>query len=362
MLAVGAHLKNSIAITSGNNVFISQHIGDLETNESLVAFRKVISDFQSLYEIKPRQVVCDLHPDYLSSQFARLTRKEIIEVQHHYAHIASCMAENQISGEVLGVSWDGTGIGPDKTIWGGEFLFTTTTSFARVATFSPFQLLGGEKAVKEPRRSALSMMYKVLGNSCFEQIDTEPIKAFTKSELDIIRQMLSNKVNSQITTSVGRIFDAVASLIGLRHFVNFEGQAAMELEFLLSDMSQDELIKTGNYKFEIEMSESKSHLIIDWREMLNEIINEVRRQVLPPVISAKFHNTLVEIIVELAKQIEQKRVVLSGGCFQNRYLTERTVTRLQEEGFRPYWHQRVPPNDGGISLGQINAAIRKNAE
>jgi hydrogenase maturation protein HypF len=360
LLAVGAHLKNTVAITSGNNVFISQHIGDLETNESLAAFRKVISDFQSLYETKPARVICDLHPDYLSSQFARISRKEIIEVQHHYAHIASCMAENQLEGEVVGVSWDGTGYGPDKTIWGGEFLLTTVTSFARIATFCPFPLPGGEKAIKEPRRSALGIMYEIMGDSCFGHTDIETIKSFTQSELDIIHQMLPKKVNSPLTSSVGRLFDAVASLIGLRHYVNFEGQAAMELEFLMARMQKDVINKAGNYSFNIKILEDRPLILIQWSSMINEILNDVRHQISSPLISAKFHNTLIEIIVEMAKQIGQRQIVLSGGCFQNRYLIERTVSRLQEEGFQPYWHQRVPPNDGGISLGQIYAALRKD--
>jgi hydrogenase maturation protein HypF len=360
LLAVGAHLKNTVAITSGNNVFISQHIGDLETNESLTAFRKVISDFQSLYETKPTRIVCDLHPDYLSSQFARLSRKEVSEIQHHYAHIASCMAENQLEGEVVGVSWDGTGFGPDKTIWGGEFLLTTTTSYARIATFCPFPLPGGEKAIKEPRRAALGVLYQIMGDSCFGHTDIESIKSFTKSELDLIRQMLSKMVNTPFTSSVGRLFDAVASLIGLRHFVNYEGQAAMELEFLIAGMSKDEISKSGRYEFELGMSEDKPLILIQWSSMLNEIINDVRRQISASLISIKFHNTLIEIIVEMARQIGQQRIVLSGGCFQNRYLIEGIVNRLREEGFLPYCHQRVPPNDGGISLGQVYAAKRSN--
>jgi hydrogenase maturation protein HypF len=351
LLAVGAHLKNTIAITSDSNVFISQHIGDLETKESLDAFHCVVNDFQTMYNCKPEYIVCDLHPDYLSSKYARSTGIPFLEVQHHEAHIASCMAENQLEGEVLGVSWDGTGYGLDGTIWGGEFLLATKTSFKRVATFRPFRLPGGEKAIKEPRRTALGMLYELFSDDIFSRQDLSTLQAFTSAELDLLNQVLLKRVNTPITTSVGRIFDGVASLIGLQQRVNYEGQAAMELEFLTQSVERDEY-----YLFEID--DTPNGKLVDWRSILEGILIDMKDHVGRSIISAKFHNTLVEIIVAVAKKIGQTRVVLSGGCFQNRYLTERTVKRLQEEKFRPYWHQRVPPNDGGIALGQIYAALR----
>ncbi len=358
VLAVGAHLKNTIALTSGSNVFISQHIGDLETQESLDAFHYVIADFKTLYEINPQTIACDLHPDYLSSKFARALVGEISEVQHHYAHIASCMAENQLDGEVLGVSWDGTGLGLDGTIWGGEFLLTTAASFERVATFRSFRLPGGEKAIKEPRRTAAGLLFEWNKGELPGDMSLEPMKSFTKPELDVIQQMLKNGVNSPVTTSVGRLFDAVASLIGLRQHMNFEGQAAMELEFLTADQKTEE-----HFSFVVEHSNPPpSLLVINWQPMIVEILAESKRAASLPLIAIKFHNTLVECILEVAQRIGRERVVLSGGCFQNRYLTERTVQRLQEEGFRPYWHQRIPPNDGGISLGQAFAVARLKQE
>jgi hydrogenase maturation protein HypF len=367
LLAVGAHLKNTIALTSDSNVFISQHIGDLETKESLDAFHCVVTDFQTMYNCKPEYIVCDLHPDYLSSKFARSTGIPLIEVQHHDAHVASCMAENQLEGEVLGVSWDGTGYGLDGTIWGGEFLLTIKTSFERVATFRPFRLPGGEKAIKEPRRTALGMLYELFGDEVFRRQDLPTLHAFTPAELELINQMLIKEVNAPITTSVGRIFDAVASLIGLQQRVNYEGQAAMELEFLTAQSKTKEsytfTIDDGRMLIEkpiakLENENQKSLNIIDWSPFISGILEDVRHNTTSPIIAAKFHNTLVEIIIAVAKKIGQPRVVLSGGCFQNRYLTERAVKRLQEEEFRPYWHQRVPPNDGGIALGQVYAALR----
>ena len=367
LLAVGAHLKNTIALTSDSNVFVSQHIGDLETKESLDAFHSVVADFQTMYNCKPEYIVCDLHPDYLSSKFARSTGIPLLEVQHHNAHVASCMAENQLEGEVLGVSWDGTGYGLDGTIWGGEFLLTTKTSFERVATFRPFRLPGGEKAIKEPRRTALGMLYELFGDEVFRRQDLPQLNAFTSTELELLNQVLLKRVNTPITTSVGRIFDAVASLIGLQQRVNYEGQAAMELEFLTAQSKTKEsyafTMDDGRMLIEkpvaqLENENQKSLTIIDWSPFINGILEDVRHNTISPIIAAKFHNTLVEIIIAVAKKIGQPRVVLSGGCFQNRYLTERAVKRLQEEEFRPSWHQRVPPNDGGIALGQLYAALR----
>jgi hydrogenase maturation protein HypF len=352
LLAVGAHLKNTVALTSKNNTFISQHIGDLETKESFDAFHRVIADFQTLYEIKPTQIICDLHPDYLSSKFARSTGIPFIEVQHHYAHIASCMAENQLDGNVLGVSWDGTGYGLDGNIWGGEFLLTTELSFERIATFRSFRLPGGEKAVKEPRRIALGILYEMYGDDIFRRDDVMSVHAFTSLELDVLKQMFIKNINMPVTTSAGRLFDGIASLAGLRQIVQFEGQAAMELEFLTSGIKTE-----AWYLFSLN-PHTQSPFIIDWSFMITEILEDIHQNMQPSIIAAKFHNTLVEIIVAVAKKIAQHRVVLSGGCFQNAYLTEHTVKRLREEGFRPYWHQRVPPNDGGIALGQVYAALR----
>jgi hydrogenase maturation protein HypF len=350
ILAVGAHLKNTIAITSDSNVFISQHIGDLETKESLDAFHHVVTDFQTIYNCKPEHIVCDLHPDYLSSKFARSTGIPLLEIQHHYAHIASCMAENQLEGEVLGVSWDGTGYGLDGTIWGGEFLLTKKTSFEHIGTFRSFGLPGGEKAIKEPRRTALGMLYELFGEDVFHRQDLPALQAFTSVELEILHQVLLKRVNTPFTTSVGRIFDAVDSMVGLRQRVNYEGQAAMELEFLTQNVESDE-----HYPFKID--DEGGVRTIDWRLIIEGIIADLKNRVDHSTISVKFHNALVETIVAMAKKIGQPRIVLSGGCFQNRYLTERAVMRLKEEEFSPYWHQRVPPNDGGIALGQISAAI-----
>ena len=357
MLAVGAHLKNTVALSVRNNVFVGQHIGDLETPQASKAFRQVIASLQGLYQAQPEMVIADMHPDYLSTQFARASGLPMVSVQHHYAHIAACMAENELEGPVLGVSWDGTGYGPDGTIWGGEFLLTDKTSFRRVATLRTFRLPGGSTAIREPRRAALGALYEVMGDSLFEQTDLLPVRSFDAAETAVLKRMLEKGLNSPVTSSAGRLFDAVASLTGLCQKVSYEGQAAMELEFAVRNED------TGDaYPFRLEPCrsvESGCELTrVDWTPMFVRLIEDLRSRVSAGTISARFHRTLAEIIVAVAREAAQSRVLLSGGCFQNRVLTEHTVRRLEAEGFRPYWHQRIPPNDGGIAVGQIAAAMR----
>ena len=351
VLGVGAHLKNSVALSVGESVFISQHIGDLETQEATNAFKKVIHDFENLYDARPLFVVGDLHPDYISTQFAKEMKKEFRQIQHHFAHIVSCMAENELDGEVLGVSWDGTGFGADGTIWGGEFLTATRSDFQRFAHFRTFCLPGGEKAIKEPRRAAIGLLYELIGNDIFRGQQFHPINSFSENEIQILGEMLRKNINSPKTSSVGRFFDAVAALVNIRQTARFEGQAAMELEFAIGNFQTCEY-----YPFEIA---GKNPCVVDWLTMIFAILEDLKNGIALAEISAKFHNTMVEIIVKIAKFAGRERVVFSGGCFQNKYLTERTILRLREEKFKPYWHQRIPPNDGGISLGQVVATIYK---
>jgi hydrogenase maturation protein HypF len=349
-IAVGAHLKNSVAVSVGYDVFISQHIGDLETAEAYRAFENVLDDLMRLYEIVPKVVGCDLHPDYLSTKKARELKTPVVAVQHHYAHILSCIAENEVALPVLGISWDGTGLGTDGTIWGGEFLLVDETSYGRVGYLRQFPLAGGDAAIREPRRSALGLLYQMYGEKCFD-IQSLTGDMFTANELTVLRNMLANKINTIPTSSAGRLFDAVASLLGLCHKATFEGEAAMALEFAIGGTETEEA-----YPFEI--GENDSILVLDWQPAISLLLAERDRGVPTSTVAARFHNTLVEMIVAVTKRSLQPRVVLSGGCFQNKYLTERTITRLRAEGFHPYWHQRVPPNDGGIALGQIVAIAR----
>jgi len=354
VLAVGAHLKNSVALAVGDNVFISQHIGDLETEPANEAFRRVAADLPKLYDAAPEIIAADLHPDYLPTKFANEFReKQHVGVQHHIAHVLSCIAENEVPLPALGVAWDGTGYGTDGTVWGGEFFLVTKKNVERVAHLRPFRLPGGDRAVKEPRRVALGLLYELYGEAAFEMEHLAPLRAIPPVEMMTLRGMLQRRFNSPLTTSMGRLFDAVASLTNLRQHIRFEGQAAMELEFAADGIQTDE-------HYPLPLVTRSSPFVLDWAMLALSVLADATGGANMAEISAKFHNALAESVVAVARKIGENRVVLSGGCFQNRYLTERTVTRLRAEKFSPYWHQRVPPNDGGIALGQVMAARRAN--
>jgi hydrogenase maturation protein HypF len=349
VLAVGAHLKNTVALSVGKDIFISQHIGDLETGEAFSAFCSTVGDLPRLYDAVPGVIACDMHPDYLSTKHAARMRRPLQPVQHHFAHVLACMAEHELEDPVLGVAWDGTGYGSDGTIWGGEFLLTDEGSFQRLAHFRQFRLPGGDAAVKEPRRTALGILYEMWGAAALSERRLAPVASFTESELVVIRQMLAKELHSPLTSSAGRLFDAVASILGLRQAVTFEGQAAMELEYAI----QEDVDET--YPFRIT---DDSPFIVDWAPMISEILIDLQGELSSGLISAKFHNTLVDVILAIAQKVGEPKILLTGGCFQNRYLIEHSVQRLSEAGFTPYWHQRIPPNDGGIALGQVVAAGR----
>ena len=322
VLAVGGHLKNTVAIGIGRDVFLSQHIGDLETLEARHAFERAIDDLCRLYSFKPEAVVCDLHPDYASTHWAEQSGLRVIRVQHHQAHVAACAAENGVEGAYLGVSWDGTGYGLDGAIWGGEFFHVDGDQFERVAHLRSFALPGGDAAVRQGWRSAASLLFEVLGP---EAADPR------------VRPMLARGVHVVPTTSVGRLFDAVASLCGIASENRFEGQAAMLLE---------------NEIGRLRTAEAYALDAGDWGTLISAVVADTHAGVPVPTIAARFHNALVNWILEVATKTEIKQVVLSGGVFQNRYLTERAAAVLESRGFIVHTHRQVPPNDGGIALGQ----------
>jgi len=352
-LAVGAHLKSAVAFSRGKDVFVSQHISDLETEQAFRAFRNIILDFQKFYEKKPGIVAADTHPDYLSTRFAQQRTQSgnprLVMVQHHVAHVLSCMAENDLMPPALGVAWDGTGCGEDGTIWGGEFFKVAGDGIERMAHLRPFRLPGGELAVKEPRRSAAGLLYELFGHEAFEKQASR--LNFSPREISALRTMLDRRLNSPLCSSAGRLFDAVAALTGVRQFTEFEGQAAMDLEFALEKVKTEEA-----YPLRVVRGKTSSPAVFDWSPLVEAILRDRERGVPPGEISARFHNAMAEGIVAVAHLAGQPRIALSGGCFQNRYLLERTILRLRNEGFQPSWHRRVPTNDGGIALGQIVAA------
>ena len=357
MIAVGAHLKNTVAVSVGAQVFVSQHIGDLETPEAVSAFQHVLKDLQGLYDQPPALVACDLHPDYrstlLAQELAAQYNAPLVPVQHHYAHVLACMAEHHLSAPVLGVAWDGTGYGADGTIWGGEFLTIDEQSFTRSAHLRPFRLPGGEQAIREPRRIALGLLLEIFG----ESLPETPQLGFTPSERTLLKAAWQRQINAPLTSSMGRLFDGISSLIGIRQKVSFEGQAAMELEFVCQDVNTDRCYPIN--MAHVTTGEVPGPVIIDWSLMVEDILKDLALNISTAEIAAAFHNTVIEMIVMMAQQQKIEQVVLSGGCFQNKRLLEGSIQRLQAAGFQPFWSHKIPANDGGIALGQIAAAQRE---
>ena len=337
VLAVGGHLKNTVAIGVGQDVFLSQHIGDLETVESRGAFEKAIDDLCRLYSFKPEVVACDLHPDYASTQWAERFGLPLIRVQHHQAHVESCATENNVEGPYLGISWDGTGYGLDGAIWGGEFFHVEGNRFSRMAHLRSFGLPGGDAAVREGWRSAASLLFEVFGSEPVLPNAGEQGQANPRLDETKVRYMLEHGINVVPTTSVGRLFDAVACIAGVARQNRFEGQAAMLLENEIGGFRTEEAYPLPGG---------------DWAPLISAVMADKRAGAAVPLIAARFHNALVEWILEVAAHAGPKQVVLSGGVFQNRYLTERAAAALESRGFVVHTHQRVPPNDGGLSLGQ----------
>ena len=352
ILAVGAHLKNTIAVLNGREAYLSPHLGDLETPQSVAAFEQAIAGLSGIYDSRPEITVCDLHPEYYSTRYAEGRGGEVHHVQHHYAHVLSCLAENGAKPPVLGVSWDGTGYGTDGTIWGGEFLLLQERGFERYAHLLPFRLPGGDAAVREPRRTALSLLDEC-GYPLEDLPDWLPLsRAFRGDDLRAVAQLLRRNVHSPRTSSAGRLFDGVSALLGLCPFSRFEGQAAMDLEFVLPAKPDD-----GSYPYSL-LETSGGPILADWRPAVRGILHDIKAGEAPGVISSRFHNTLIEIIVSLVLQSRIPTAALSGGCFQNGYLTAQTVSRLRSAGVCVYTHTQVPPNDNGIALGQLVGALR----
>ncbi len=351
ILACGAEDKNTFCLTRDEHAFLSQHIGDMENEETLEHFENTIELYKKLFRVEPEIIAYDLHPEYLATKYAlELGAKKslkMVPVQHHHAHIVSCMVENNVKEPVIGVAFDGTGYGRDGTIWGGEFLLADWKGFKRVGHFEYVPLVGGAAAIKKPYRMALSYLYTLLGEGF--SLDGLPFAKVNADELSVIKQQLKKKINSPLTSSAGRLFDAVSALLGVRGEIDYEAQAAIELEMLAADT-----MDTKAYPFVIDSEEGMG--VVGLRELWSALVQDVKDKVPVPIISLKFHNTVAEITAEMCKSIAKeskiKRVALSGGVFQNRLLLKLTMAALKREGFDVLSHRLVPPNDGGISLGQ----------
>jgi len=356
VLACGAQQKNTLCLTRAGFALPSQHLGDLENFETLRFFEETLERMSRLFHVHPTAVAHDLHPGYLSTQFAlRMEGLRRIPVQHHHAHIASCMAEHRLQGRVIGVAWDGTGLGTDQTIWGGEFLAADYLGFDRFARLRPVLLPGGDAGVREPWRIARSYLLDTLGS-----IPSGPPwdQMAALERLRVMDAMLRRRVNAIPTSSAGRLFDAVASLIGLRHNVSFEGQAAMMLEAAAQEFSP---ATAPPYDFTFaEPDRPDAAGEADFRPMIRRILEDLARGDSRPRIAARFHATLVAAIAAVCRRMRADlgldRVCLSGGCFQNALLLQGCVKTLHGEGFEVFTHHEVPANDGGISLGQAAIA------
>jgi hydrogenase maturation protein HypF len=355
LLATGPELKNTFTLTRDKYAFISHHIGDMENYETLRSFEDGISHFEQLFRIRPEAIACDLHPDYLSTRYAMLRSQRdgtpLHRVQHHHAHIAACMADNGLDGSrpVIGLAFDGTGYGEDGAIWGGEVLVADYGSYQRPYHLSYFPLPGGDASIKRPARTALALLWS-LGMSWEEWM--APVQDLCIEERQALLSQLDHAVNTPRTSSLGRLFDAAASLAGVRQKVNYEAQAAMEFEAAV-DSSE-----SGSYPFTIQDE------ILDVRDAFQAMLTDICLGVQPSVISARFHNGLADVSTRICLLLRTltgiKEVAISGGVWQNMELLSRTVGRLQQEDFVVYLHHQVPANDGGLSLGQAMAAVAKN--
>jgi hydrogenase maturation protein HypF len=335
ILALGGHMKTTVALTLDGAVLQSQHIGDLETVEARAAHERAIADLMALRAKAPRLVAHDLHPDYATTRQAARLGLPTYAVQHHVAHVAACMAENAVAPPVLGVAWDGTGYGLDGTIWGGEFLRLGERGCERVAHLRPFRLPGGEAAAREPRRSALALLWEAFGKT------DDAWLYFTEQERVTIAHMLKHAINTPETSSMGRLFDGFAALCGLRQVASYEGQAAAEFEW-----AADGFEPRAAYEFPLRDG------VLDWQPALEGLLEDRRRGAPVGEISAAFHAGLAKAIATVARDIGEPRVVLTGGCFQNKRLLESTIAELRQAGHEPIWHRRTPPNDGALALGQ----------
>src|SRR5208337_3626245 len=354
VLAVGGELKNTICLTKGRHAFLSQHIGDLENAESYSFFEEAIEHLQRILEITPVAIAYDLHPSYFSTGWA-LAQSGLpqIGVQHHHAHIASCMAENHLDGQVIGIALDGTGYGTDGRIWGGEVLLADYSGFERAAHLAYVPLPGGEAAIREPWRMAVAYLVRHFGCDFVRGL---PLVAdVPPKNLNVLFRMMEQGINSPLTSSCGRLFDAVAALAGIRREVNYEAQAAIELEMALGSSCAE-----SAYPFEL-IADGEGW-IIDTRGLFEALLRDLGQNICVGDISRRFHNGLVEALCDVAGRLSQssglERVCVSGGTFQNVYLFERVCNRLRKAGFQVLTHSEVPAGDGGLSLGQALVAMR----
>lgn len=372
VLGCGAEEKNTFCLTRDNYAFLSQHIGDMENVETLEHFESTISLYKRLFHIEPEIVAHDLHPDYLATKYARELGEsgmKLVPVQHHHAHIASCMADNGLESPVIGVAFDGTGMGADGNIWGGELLVADYRDYKRVGHLEYLPLPGGAAAIKRPYRTAIGYIITLLGEDALNAVIASETKQSRlasigqvgEAEIEIIKRQVERKINSPLTSSMGRLFDAISALLGIRGAIDYEGQAAVELEMaaysgVMDAGVSDDAIPGHDESYSYAIVEDHGIRIVRLRDLLAAVIEDLHQGISKGLISLKFHNTVARMINEMCRLTADEtgitQVALSGGVFQNRLLLRKTVKLLERSGFQVFTHGQVPCNDGGISLGQ----------
>ena len=372
VLGCGAEEKNTFCLAKDNYAFVSQHIGDMENMETLEHFDNTISLYKRLFHIEPEIVAYDLHPDYLSTKYAQeldAADMKLVPVQHHHAHIASCLADNGLEGPVIGVAFDGTGMGADGKIWGGEFLVADYHDFRRAGHLEYLPLPGGDAAVRKPYRTAIGYVLTLLGEdglndviaSAAKQSHATPISQVSEIETEVIKRQIERRINSPVTSSVGRLFDAVSALLGVRGEIDYEGQAAVELEMaaysgVIATNVTGKAVASAQESYPYCIVEDSGIRIVRLKNLLSAVVEDLQHGTSSATIAARFHNTVAQLINEMCRLMADEtgitQVALSGGVFQNRLLLRRAVSLLEASGLQVLTHRQVPCNDGGISLGQ----------
>ncbi|MCP3943916.1 MAG: carbamoyltransferase HypF [Desulfobacteraceae bacterium] len=365
VLGCGAGLKSTICLTRNRNAFLSQHIGDLDNPKVYQFYTRTIDHMKKILGIEPVLVAHDLHPGYMSTDYAKSLKNPgliHVPVQHHHAHAVSCMAENHIDEPVIGLTLDGTGLGTDGHIWGGEILICTPEKFLRKAQLSYFPMPGGDAAILEPWRMAAAILFKAYGSG-FLDLDIPFIKSIDPQKLSFLCQMMEKNLNSPLTSSVGRLFDAVSSLLGICHGISYESQAAMELEAVAANLKPETNMA---YSFNLIETQKKGlpYYEVDMMPCIREIVKQLQQRASPENICHGFQVTLVDAFVAAAFRVGFdtgiKKIVLSGGVFNNNFVLKHSVLKLEKKGFTVYSHTQVPTGDGGLCLGQVLIAAAQN--
>ena len=351
ILACGADLKGAFALAKGHESYLFDGFGDLSDLDNFTRYEKAIHAAEKKLNIKPQVIACDLHPGYFSTRFAEsqlsTINYQLLTIQHHEAHIAGAIIDNDIKGSVLGVAFDGTGYGMDGNIWGGEFFTGNVKKFKRVAHLEYIPMPGADMCVKKPWRMAASYLYSVFGGR-FLKLKIDVVKDIDKREWAVLKNMIENKINSPLSSSMGRLFDAAGSMILNKRLASFEAELPIKLE-KIADRSE-----RGHYVFDLENRDSG--IIINMAGAMRGILKDLDKNIFKPKISAKFHNTIALVILKIAKRFCLKKVVLSGGVFQNKFLVQRARELLKDHGFKVYTHSNIETNDSGIPIGQIAIA------